>query len=133
MFPGCLAEGPFSLRPSERGTALSLSAELSPEGEMQNPSIVASHVVPTEKITYDELDEAVASGSSNGISEALQTLLEVLHALQSSTLPVRVNVTCLHACQCICQANFLPRHACVLHAFMQGNVMLAPVGAPMTD
>ncbi len=79
MFPGCLAEGPFSLRPSERGTALSLSAELSPEGEIQNPSIVASHVVPTEKMTYDELDEAVASGSSEGISESLQTLLEVLH------------------------------------------------------
>lgn len=78
MFPGCLAEGPFSLRPGERGTALSLSAELSPDGELENPSIVASHVVPTEKMTYDELDEAVASGSTEDISESLQILLEVL-------------------------------------------------------
>ena len=79
MFPGSLAEGPFSLRPGEPGTALSLSAELSPDGELESHSIVASHVVPTQKMTYDEVDQAVASGSSEGISESLQTLLEVLH------------------------------------------------------
>ena len=78
MFPGQLAEGPFSLRPSERGTALSLSAELSPDGELQSHSIVASHIVPTEKMTYAELDEAVASGCSDRLSESLQALLEVI-------------------------------------------------------
>ena len=77
MFPGCLAEGPFSLRPNERCTALSLGAELSPDGEILSHSIVASHVMPAEKMTYDELDQAVASGSSEKISESLQILLEV--------------------------------------------------------
>ena len=85
MFPGCLAEGPFSLRPGERGTALSLSAELSPDGELESHSIVASHVVPTQKMTYDEVDQAVASGSSEGILESLQTLLEVLHSSENLT------------------------------------------------
>ena len=105
MFPGCLAEGPFSLRSGERGTALSLSAELSWEGELQNPSIVASHVVPTEKMTYDELDESVASGSSKSLPESLQTLLEVLHRpseyLQACACAFK---GCYCACQCICQA-----------------------------
>ena len=39
---------------------------------------MASHIIPTEKMTYAELDEAVASGSSEGLSESLQALLEVL-------------------------------------------------------
>lgn len=85
MFPGSLAEGPFSLRPGELGTALSLSAELSPDGELESHSIIASHVVPTQKMTYDEVDEAVASGSSEGILESLQTLLEVLHSSENLT------------------------------------------------
>ena len=78
MFPGQLAEGPFSLRPNERGTALSLSADLSPYGELQSHSIVASHIIPTQKMTYAELDEAVASGCSDRVSESLQALLEVV-------------------------------------------------------
>ena len=78
MFPGQLAEGPFSLRPNERGTALSLSADLSPDGELQSHSIVASHIIPTQKMTYAELDEAVASGCSDRVSESLQALLEVV-------------------------------------------------------
>jgi exoribonuclease R len=77
MFPGCLAEGPFSLRTNERGAALSLSAELSPEGEILSHSVLASHVMPTEKMTYDELDQAIASESSEKLSESLQILLEV--------------------------------------------------------
>ena len=86
MFPGQLAEGPFSLRPNERGTALSLSAELSADGELQRHSIVASHIVPTEKMTYAELDEAVASGGAERLSEPLQALLEVM-APHLSMLP----------------------------------------------
>ena len=95
MFPGCLAEGPFSLRPNERGTALSLSAELSPDGEILSHSIMASHVVPAEKMTYDELDQAVASGSSEKISESLQILLEVM----LRPTPIRVcRRTVTHLC-----------------------------------
>lgn len=84
MFPGCLAEGPLSLRPGERGTALSLSAELSPEGAIESHSIVASHVVPTEKMTYDEIDQAIAAGDSAKISDSLHAFLEVRFQLHQS-------------------------------------------------
>lgn len=119
MFPGCLAEGPFSLRPNERGTALSLSAELSPDGDILSHSIVASHVVPAEKMTYDELDQAVASGSSEKISESLQILLEVMSLTHPLTGLLKdchtfVLLNAVDALARWCEATF----ACCMNVYM---------------
>lgn len=77
MFPGVLAEGPFSLRQGERSCALSISAELSPEGGMSAYSIAASHVTPTLRMTYDEVDAALASSDPARLTPDLRALMQV--------------------------------------------------------
>ena len=77
MFPGALAEGPFSLRQGERCCALSLSAELGPGGELVAHSACASTVVPTLRMTYDDVDAAVSSGDPDALTPELRALLEV--------------------------------------------------------
>lgn len=77
MFPGTLAEGPFSLRQGERSCALSISAELSPEGELLAHSVAASHVTPARRMTYHEVDEALASDDPSQLSPDLRALHQV--------------------------------------------------------
>jgi len=77
MFPGVLAEGPFSLRQGERSCALSISAELSPEGDITAYSIAASHVTPTLRMTYDEVDAALASSDPAQLTPDLHALMQV--------------------------------------------------------
>ncbi|CAL8468647.1 g8187 [Coccomyxa elongata] len=83
MFPGVLAEGPFSLRQGERSCALSISAELSPEGELLAHSVVASHVTPARRMTYHEVDEALASNDPSQISPDLCALHQASEARQA--------------------------------------------------
>ncbi len=77
MFPGMLAEGPFSLRQGERSCTLSISAELSPEGELLAHSVVASHVTPARRMTYHEVDEALVSNDPTQLSPDLRALHQV--------------------------------------------------------
>jgi exoribonuclease R len=76
MFPGILAEGPFSLRQGEACCALSFSMELTPEGELTSYSASASRIVPARRMTYDEVDAAV-EGAAGELSPDLQALLKV--------------------------------------------------------
>lgn len=62
MFPGQLATGPFSLRQGEPCCALSISAELSPDGELSAHSVAATRITPTHRMTYDQVDAVIASG-----------------------------------------------------------------------
>ena len=91
MFPGALAEGPFSLRQGERSTALSISAELSPEGELLAHSVAASHVTPARRMTYHEVDAALASDDPSQVTPVLRAL----HQVTASPLACgRVGASC---------------------------------------
>ena len=94
MFPAQLATGPFSLREGERSCAVSISAELSPEGELTAHSVVASRVTPTHRMTYDQVDAAIASSDPEQLTPDLRALLEVHPpcSLPSGSLP------CSHRC-----------------------------------
>ncbi|KAK9915314.1 hypothetical protein WJX75_007493 [Coccomyxa subellipsoidea] len=83
MFPAQLATGPFSLREGERSCALSISAELSPEGELTAHSVVASRVTPTHRMTYDQVDAAIASSDPEQLTPDLRALLEASKARQA--------------------------------------------------
>ena len=87
MFPGALAEGPFSLRAGEPCCALSLSAELGPGGELIAQSACASTVVPTLRMTYDDVDAAVSGGDLDALTPELRALLEVCAVCRLPTSP----------------------------------------------
>ncbi|MFN9629974.1 MAG: RNB domain-containing ribonuclease [Cyanobacteriota bacterium] len=57
MFPGCLAYGPFSLRPGHRCAAWSVGIELAPDGALAAMVVYRSWVRPAYRLSYDDADE----------------------------------------------------------------------------
>lgn len=96
MFPGQLATGPFSLRQGERCCALSISAELSPEGELTAHSVAASRVTPAFRMTYEQVDAAIASDDPEQLTPDLRALMQVcyLRLIAHAALPAS-NADCL--------------------------------------
>lgn len=109
MFPGLLAEGPFSLRQGEACYALSFGVELTPEGIVAERTVVASRIIPTRRMTYDEVDAAIESGDPASLPPDLQALLKVgcsslltfeaLRAHTSVWRPCRENFGCFDSAQ----------------------------------
>ncbi|MEB3335510.1 MAG: RNB domain-containing ribonuclease [Cyanobacteriota bacterium] len=57
MVPGCLAYGPFSLRPGQRCAAWSVGIELAPDGDLAAMALHRSWVRPAYRLSYDDADE----------------------------------------------------------------------------
>ncbi len=64
MLPPALSESIASFRVGERSPALSFIARISPDGDMLDYCIVRSVVRIAERLTYGEVDEAIAGGSA---------------------------------------------------------------------
>lgn len=57
MFPRNLADGLFSLHVGRPTAAMSVHMTIHPDGSLDECGLVASTVIPTRKLTYDEVDE----------------------------------------------------------------------------
>lgn len=57
MFPPELAEGPFSLVAGEQRAALTLRAEVTPEGEVPRFEFLVARIRVDERLSYDEADQ----------------------------------------------------------------------------
>jgi len=82
MFPPALAEGPFSLEDGVDRAALSLRAELSPEGEVTSFAFLISRVRVDERISYEEADHLLYEqhGTCARLLGRLQEAADLLEA-----------------------------------------------------
>ncbi|KAK9841052.1 hypothetical protein WJX81_007873 [Elliptochloris bilobata] len=75
MFPRALAEGPFSLRAGTDSAALSIRAELAPDGALASAAVAPTTVHVAARLSFAEVDQAISENRLSALSPGLPELL----------------------------------------------------------
>lgn len=101
MFPKCLAEGPFSLRAGVPTAAISVGAQVGPDGALLADSVevVPSTVAPSRRLTYVDADgifEHCSQEEEGDLFELLQLAqLRREHRLASGATEIQMPESCV--------------------------------------